>query len=117
MTMFFLGAGSLGLVGLVSAMVIDEDMRRAFVQLAAALLMGPVILLLSIVRRGPRLARLSPEALIRFCRQVDQDMRPAWVLSMGSRGVVFIRRRSRGWWRNNVPNRAVDASRGRGSGE
>lgn len=108
--MFMLGAGSVLLLGLAAAIIGDAQFRRAALEVLAAMVMIPVLLPLAVTRRGPRCKQLSTVALERFCRQVDRDMAPAWVLSYGGRGVIFVRRRSRGWWRNNLPNRAADAS-------
>ena len=105
------GVGISAGTGLVAALAIDRDLRSAAVRCLAALVLGPAILLImAFIRRGPSLLSLSPEALGRFCRQVDADMQPAWVLSYGGRGVILVRRRSASWWRNNVPSRAADAA-------
>lgn len=111
MTMFLLGVGSVIATGLLIALVADREFREAALEVLAAVAMAPLLLPLAITRRGPRCKRVSPAALERFCRQVDADMEPAWVLSYGGRGVIFVhRRRPAGWWRNNLPNRLTDAT-------
>jgi len=104
------GVGISAGTGLVTALAIDRDLRSTAVHCLAALVLGPSILLMAFIRRGPSLLPLSPKALGRFCQQVDVDMQPAWVLSYGGRGVILVRRRSASWWRNNVPSRAADAA-------
>lgn len=112
MTTFLLGALAAWAVAFVVLLVVDMDLRRAVWEVLLAILLGPGAAVVAMTRRGPRMARIHPRALERFLQQRNADMGPAWLLSYGGRGVLFIRRRpTRGWWRNNVPNRAVDASR------
>lgn len=109
---YLLGVGSVMVAALVIGLIADKQFRESALEVLAAMVMLPVLLPLAVTRRGPRCKRISVVALERFCRQVDRDMQPAWLLSYGGRGVIFVRRSSPGGWRNNVPNRATDATGG-----
>ena len=97
-------------MGLTVALIADRELRQALLHMLGAMVMGPLVVMLVLARRGPSFRRMSPDALARFCRQVDSDTEPAWVLSYNNRGVILINRRCHGWWRNNVPNRVADAA-------
>lgn len=112
MGMFLLGVGTVMVLGLIAALVADRQFRKAALEILAALVVIPVLLPLAVIRRGPRCKRMSPAALERFSRQVDSEMRPAWLLSYGGRGVIFVRRRISGGYLGNVSNRAAAAAAG-----
>lgn len=106
------GMGSMVAVSAFAVTIANADMRRAVGQVVLAGLLGPSALLLVLVRRGPRLQRITPAALERFCRQVDVDMQPAWLLTYRGRGILYVRRRVPGHGSGDVANRAQYADRG-----
>jgi len=115
MAWFGIGVASACAVCFMGLLFLDPDLRRAAGEVALAFLFGPAALLVAMTRRGPRMSRIQPKTLERFLRQGDQEMVPAWMLSYGGRGILFVRRRRDHGWRNNVPNRMVDADRRPGS--
>ncbi|MGH3429963.1 MAG: hypothetical protein ACRDQZ_20740, partial [Mycobacteriales bacterium] len=88
-----LGMGLMALVSSTAMLIVDSDMRRAVGQVVLAGLFGPAALLVVWCRRGPRMQQVTPAALERFCRQVDVDMQPAWLLTYRGRGILYVRRR------------------------
>lgn len=111
MIWFLAGAVSAWAFAFAALLIVDAGLRRAAAEVALALLLGPAGAFIAMTRCGPRMSRIQPKTLARFLQQVDEGMAPAWMLSYGGRGVLFVRRRSDRGWRNNVPNRAVDADR------
>lgn len=104
------GAGSVSAFGLVWFLIAEREFRDAVLQVVAALVLGPAMLIGILVRsRSPRLMRISPAALELFARQVGPGMRPAWALTYRGRGVIVVRRADGRDWRGDVPHRANDA--------
>jgi hypothetical protein len=90
---FLAGMVTLSVISVTAMAIVDREFRNALGQVAAVAVVGPAALVMTLTKRGPRAARISPQALGRFWNREAADMHPTWLLSYAGRGVLFLRRR------------------------